>query len=174
MAEYQTNLWAPWRMEYIGGIGQEKGCFICGAWEHPADDEANLVLLRGRTTITLLNRFPYSSGHVLIAPAAHLGEFETLGDDVLLEMMQRARDVKCVLQAALKAEGFNIGLNLGRCAGAGLPGHVHLHIVPRWSGDINFMPVLSDVKVIPQSLTAVRNLFVEHAQQLGLLGHDAG
>jgi ATP adenylyltransferase len=170
MAEFQKNLWAPWRMEYIAGLGagQAEECFLCQAGRSPQDDERNHVLWRTTRTLVLLNLFPYSSGHVLIAPLAHLAEPEDLPDDVLLELMQRTRDAKRVLQAALDAQGFNIGLNLGRCAGAGLPGHIHLHMVPRWTGDINFMAVLGDVKVIPQSLEVVRRLFLAKAAELGL------
>ncbi len=168
MSEFQQNLWAPWRMEYIDGIGAGAECFICQAVAHPEADERNHVLWRGSRTIVLLNRFPYSSGHVLIAPHLHVGEPERLPDDVLLELLRRTCDAKRVLQAALNAQGFNIGLNLGRCAGAGLPEHVHMHVVPRWGGDVNFMAVLADVKVIPQSLVNVRRLFLEKAAALGL------
>jgi ATP adenylyltransferase len=170
MAEFQKSLWAPWRMEYIAGLcnGAGGGCFLCEVIEKPDTDEANYVLWRGARTIVLLNRFPYSTGHVLVAPLAHLAEPEDLADEPLLELMHRVRDAKRVLQAALAAQGFNIGINLGHCAGAGLPGHLHVHVVPRWSGDINFMAVLGDVKVIPQSLPEVRRLFLTKAAELGL------
>ncbi len=172
MAEFQKNLWAPWRMEYIVGLGPgaDSGCFLCQVVEKPAEDERNYVLWRSARTIVLLNLFPYSSGHVLVAPTGHLAEPEDLADDLMLELMQRMRDAKRVLQAALAAQGFNIGLNLGRCAGAGLPGHLHVHVVPRWSGDVNFMAVLGDVKVMPQSLPEVRRLFLAKAAELGLPG----
>jgi ATP adenylyltransferase len=171
VAEFQKNLWAPWRMEYISGLCSDSGkCFLCEVIERPAEDEANYVLWRTGRTIVLLNRFPYSSGHVLVAPLVHRSEPEELADDLLLEVVQRVRDAKRVLQAALAAQGFNIGLNLGHCAGAGLPGHLHLHVVPRWSGDINFMAVLVDVKVMPQSLPEVRRLFLTRAAELKLPG----
>lgn len=170
MSDFQKNLWAPWRMEYIAGLGPggDDGCFLCQVIGTPQEDEQNNVLWRSARTLVLLNLFPYSSGHVLVTPTAHLAEPEDLSDEVLLELMQRTRDAKRVLQAALAAQGFNIGLNLGRCAGAGLPGHLHLHVVPRWSGDINFMAVLGDVKVMPQSLVEVRHLFLAKAAELGL------
>ncbi len=168
MADFQQNLWAPWRMEYIAGLGERGGCFLCQALADPSADERNHVLWRTSRSLTLLNLFPYNSGHVLVAPAAHVGEPEDLPDEVLLELLQRARDAKRVLGAALGAQGFNIGINLGRCAGAGLPEHVHIHVVPRWNGDVNFMAVLGDVKVIPQSLAAVRRVFLAQAAQLGL------
>jgi ATP adenylyltransferase len=170
MADFQKSLWAPWRMEYIAGLcpEDEGGCFLCQVIAAPAEDEQNNVLWRSARTIALLNRFPYSSGHVLVAPTAHHGEPEEVPDEVLLELMQRTRDAKRVLQAALGAQGFNIGINLGRCAGAGLPGHLHVHVVPRWNGDINFMAVLGDVKVMPQSLDEVRRRYLAKATELGL------
>ena len=169
MSESRKSLWAPWRMEYIAGIeNSADGCFLCRAIANPQDDEENYVLWRSADTLALLNRFPYTSGHVLIAPVAHVPEPEDLPDTILLALMQRTRDVKRTLQTALAAQGFNIGINLGRCAGAGLPGHLHVHVVPRWNGDTNFMAVLGDVKVIPQSLAEVRRLFLAAAQSLGL------
>ncbi len=170
MAGFQKNLWAPWRMEYIAGLGPhaDGGCFLCQVITKPEEDEQHGVLWRSAQTLTLLNLFPYNSGHVLIAPLAHRAQPEDLSDDELLALMQRTRDVKRVLEAALNAQGFNIGINLGRCAGAGLPDHLHVHVVPRWSGDVNFMAVLGDVKVIPQSLAEVRRLFLAKAAALGL------
>jgi ATP adenylyltransferase len=170
MSDFQKNLWAPWRMEYIAGLGPggDDGCFLCQVIGTPQEDEQNNVLWRSARTLVLLNLFPYSSGHVLVTPTAHLAELEDLSDEVLLELMQRTRDAKRVLQAALAAQGFNIGINLGRCAGAGLPGHLHVHVVPRWNGDINFMAVLGDVKVMPQSLAEVRHLFLTKAAELGV------
>lgn len=170
MSDPPKNLWAPWRMEYIADLaGADRPCFLCHVDADPPDnDPANLVLWRGTHTIVVLNRFPYSSGHVLVAPRAHLAAPEELAEDALLELMQRTRDAKRVLEAALQAQGFNIGMNLGRCAGAGLPGHLHMHVVPRWGGDTNFMPVLGDVKVIPQALDETRSVFLETAASLGL------
>jgi len=170
MADFQTNLWAPWRMEYLEklGAGDNERCFLCRAIETPRDDEQNHVLWRTDHTLTLLNRFPYSSGHALVAPVTHAAQLEDLPDDVLLDLMRTARDAKRALEAALQAQGFNIGMNLGHCAGAGLPGHLHVHVVPRWSGDTNFMPVLGDVKVIPQSLAEVHRRFLAAAQELAL------
>jgi ATP adenylyltransferase len=169
MADTHKNLWAPWRMEYIAGLGtgQNDGCFLCRAYATPQCDEADYVLWRRPRSLVILNRFPYASGHTLIAPAAHVAGLEDLPDDVLLELMQQTRDVKRVLQETLHAQGFNIGINLGHCAGAGLPGHLHIHVVPRWGGDTNFMAVLGEVTVIPQALAATRRLFLETAERLG-------
>lgn len=157
-------------MDYIASLGPGgvEGCFLCKLIQDAGEDEKNHVLWRSPQTVVLLNLFPYTSGHVLIAPTLHVGQPEDLPDATLLELMQRARDAKRVLEAALAAQGFNIGMNLGRCAGAGLPDHLHLHVVPRWSGDTNFMPVLGDVKVIPQSLDEVQRLFLAKAAELKL------
>jgi len=171
MSEINRNVWAPWRMEYLdelerkGGAG---GCFLCRYRDEPQHDAQNHVLWRSPATLTMLNRFPYTNGHLLIAPTAHCAEPEGLPEDVLTELTLRLRDAKRVLQKFLHAQGFNIGLNLGHCAGAGLPDHLHWHIVPRWHGDTNFVPVLADVRVIPQSLQAVDERFRAAAAELGL------
>jgi ATP adenylyltransferase len=169
MGEFHKNIWAPWRMEYIYALQEHRGdCFLCRYRDNPQDDKKNHVLWRSTNSLALLNRFPYTTGHLLIAPTTHVAEPEDLPDDVLAELTLRMRDAKRVLQAALQPQGFNIGMNLGRCAGAGLPDHVHWHVVPRWSGDTNFMPVFGEVRVIPESLQRVHQKFLEHAVQLGL------
>ena len=144
------NLWAPWRMEYIGDL-TEDGCFLCRAWESTEDD-VNLVVWRGRRTFVIFNRFPYSNGHLMVATAEHGRMLSDLSDEELVELMRATARMQRLLERVVRAHGFNIGLNLGRSAGAGLIDHLHLHIVPRWEGDTNFMPVLADVKVIPQGL----------------------
>lgn len=153
-SERRKNLWAPWRMEYIRSLSpeQDKGCFLCRSAEHPENDESNFVLWRGPRTFAMLNRFPYTGGHALVAPYEHIAELADIDAAAMREMMEMLRDLQAVLARAIRAQGFNIGINLGRCAGAGLPGHLHAHIVPRWSGDTNFMTVLDDVRVIPQAL----------------------
>ncbi|TWT41762.1 AP-4-A phosphorylase [Phycisphaerae bacterium RAS1] len=169
MPESQKNLWAPWRMQYLENIDAPAGgCFLCRYRDDRAGDEANHVVWRSESLLLVLNRFPYNNGHLLVAPTLHQGKLEDLPEGVLTRLMLAVRDAQRVLAAALNAQGFNIGLNLGHCAGAGLPDHLHFHIVPRWGGDTNFMPVLSDVKVIPEALTAVQRRFVETAARLGL------
>lgn len=171
MSETNDNVWAPWRMEYITELDERQGgadCFLCRYRDEPQQDERNYVLWRSPRTLTVLNRFPYTNGHLLLAPTAHCGEPEDLPDDVLVELALRVRDAKRVLQAAVSAQGFNIGMNLGRCAGAGLPEHVHWHVVPRWSGDTNFMTVAGDVRVIPQTLQTVADRFRTLSADLGL------
>jgi ATP adenylyltransferase len=137
-------------MEYIGNLTGD-GCFLCRAWQSE-EDKANLVLWRGEKTFVIFNRFPYSNGHLMAATTEHGVMLPDLGDAVLLELMQATARMQEALQAVVHPQGFNIGLNVGRIAGAGVEDHLHLHIVPRWSGDTNFMPVLGEVKVIPQAL----------------------
>jgi len=167
--ERNRNLWAPWRMEYIDSLGQEdNGCFLCRHRDDPAADEKNLVLWRGRHTFALLNRFPYTGGHSLVAPYAHVAEPAELDNAAMLEMFQMLRDLQKALAAAVHAQGFNIGINIGRCAGVGLPGHLHAHIVPRWAGDTNFMPVLGGSKVIPIRLETLREQILKASTELNL------
>jgi ATP adenylyltransferase len=150
-----TLLWAPWRIPYLKKITrQEKpdACFFCAYAAAPKKDKKNLVLYRGKTCFTVLNRFPYAGGHLLIAPLAHkadLAEFTAAERAELFDqfiLMQRA------LENAMKPQGFNFGLNIGRAAGAGVPGHLHFHLLPRWNGDTNFMTTAAQARVIPQAL----------------------
>jgi ATP adenylyltransferase len=154
------QLWAPWRLSYIVTTKDHKpdGCFLCQYAADPRADRENLVVVRGKRTLTVLNRFPYNNGHLLVAPLAHKANLEDLDDEELLEVMQALQNMTALIRRRMSAEGFNLGLNVGRVAGAGLPGHLHWHLVPRWSGDTNFMPVLSNVNVIPQSLEALYEL----------------
>ena len=147
-------LWAPWRMEYVGTADETDGCFLCGALG--ADDEEGLVVHRGRTAFVLLNRFPYASGHLLVAPYRHVAEFGDLADEEALELHRLAGSGIAALAELYGSQGYNVVWNLGRIAGAGLLDHVHLHVVPRWAGDTNFMPVLADVKVLPEHLAESR------------------
>jgi ATP adenylyltransferase len=171
----RENLWAPWRIKYIQGLcsggnssadsnvsrqhnvsepcSKGEQCFVCRDLHNPGDDDENLVLWRTSHCIVILNRFPYNNGHLLIAPCRHIAELEQASDEELLELTKLVRDCQKALSAVIKPHGFNVGMNFGRCAGAGLPGHLHIHIVPRWEGDTNFMPVCGDTKVICQSLT---------------------
>jgi ATP adenylyltransferase len=148
------QLWAPWRLEYITTADEQPGCVFCLAFAH--EDEDALVVHRGATAFVLLNKFPYSSGHLMVAPARHVGEFSELTDDEVLEIHALARSGLAALAATYAPEGHNLGWNLGRIAGAGVVDHVHLHVVPRWAGDTNFMPVLADVKVMPEHLAETR------------------
>ena len=139
-------------MEYIQQLSESGDCFICEDMANPQNDDKNLVLWRSPHCIVILNRFPYNNGHLLIAPARHIGDFDKANDAELLELTKLIRESQKTLSLTLKPHGFNIGMNFGRCAGAGLPGHLHIHVVPRWNGDTNFMKVSSDTDVISQSL----------------------
>ena len=149
------QLWAPWRLEYIKQADEEDGCFFCRAVEAP--DEEGLVVHRGERAFVLLNKFPYASGHLLVAPFRHIGDFGDLEDDEALEIHRLAAEGLGALAVVYEPQGYNLGWNLGRIAGAGVLDHVHQHIVPRWAGDTNFMPVLADVKVLPEHLAETRN-----------------
>lgn len=154
------SLWAPWRIRYILGE-RESGCFFCRKPQENADAK-NHILIRDRTGFVLLNTYPYNVGHLMIAPYKHTGELTDLANDELADLMLLTRRCQQILQRAMKPQGFNIGINLGQVAGAGVLDHVHLHIVPRWSGDTNFMPVLADTRVLPQALDEVYELLRKH------------
>ena len=153
------QLWAPWRLEYIKRADDEPGCIFCAAAE--ADDEAALVVRRGGKAFVLLNKFPYASGHVMVAPYRHVGDFGELTGDEALEIHRLAQQTLAALAAVYSPQGYNLGWNLGRIAGAGVVDHVHEHVVPRWGGDTNFMPVLADVKVLPEHLLETRRRLAE-------------
>ncbi len=163
------NIWAPWRIEYIESLGKgDDGCFLCRYRDNPADDVANLVLWRTERCMAVMNRFPYTGGHSLIVPLEHVPGLDDIDPETMGEMMMMARDLQLALGKAIGAEGFNVGINIGRCAGAGLPGHLHMHVVPRWGGDTNFMAVCGDVRVIPQALDKLYECIMQAACQLGL------
>jgi ATP adenylyltransferase len=156
------QLWAPWRLAYVAGAkppADGDPCFICEGLAG-TDDRRNLIVQRRPLSAVVLNRFPYNNGHLLVAPRAHKGRLDELTPDELLDVQESLRQMVRVLDGLMHPDGYNIGLNLGRAAGAGLPGHLHWHIVPRWDGDTNFMPVLAEVKVIVQSLDALFDLMV--------------
>jgi len=157
------HLWAPWRMAYINaGDQQGKGCIFC---TKPAEDrdEENLILWRGERCFALMNLFPYNNGHLMIAPYAHVSGILALDAGTLTDIMLTAQRCLRALDAALHPHGYNMGVNQGTVAGAGIADHVHYHIVPRWDGDTNFMPVLADVKVMPDFL---RNTYRQIREQL--------
>jgi ATP adenylyltransferase len=148
------RLWAPWRMEYIRNADKVEGCIFC-LFPAEQEDEARLILLRGEHAFIILNAYPYSNGHLMITPYRHTADLDDLSDEEMLELMRLTRRAVNLLKKAFRPDGFNIGINMGRVAGAGIADHVHIHVVPRWNGDTNFMPVLGDVRVMPESLEAV-------------------
>lgn len=144
------KLWAPWRMAYVE-VAKPQGCIFCDKPREDRDDE-NLILQRGKTAFVIMNAFPYNNGHLMVAPYRHTAELESLGPEERDELMALAQESLRLLQAAFGPNGYNLGMNLGRVAGAGIADHLHLHLVPRWDGDTNFMPVIADTKVLPDSL----------------------
>jgi len=147
-------LWAPWRLEYVSQADEQLGCPLCA--EAAGDVAESLVVQRGETAFVLLNKFPYSSGHLLVAPYAHEGELGRVADETALEIHRLGLRGIEALRSTYAPEGFNLGWNLGRAAGAGIDEHVHLHVVPRWGGDTSFMPVLGETKVLPEHLLETR------------------
>jgi ATP adenylyltransferase len=142
------NLWAPWRIDYILSE-KEKGCIFCNKPKENKDLD-NLILYRGKKSFVIMNRYPYNSGHLMVVPFRHIMHFEKLEDKELLEINKLLKFSISILKKQMNPEGFNIGLNLGKPAGAGIDEHLHFHIVPRWTGDTNFMPVFSDTRIVPQ------------------------
>ncbi|WP_456397807.1 HIT family protein [Palaeococcus sp. (in: euryarchaeotes)] len=143
-------IWAPWRIEYIRSPKHD-GCIFCDFPKENRDRE-RLILYRGEHAFVIMNNYPYNPGHVMIAPYRHVGKWEELTDEELLDMMKLSQLMIKALKRSMNPDGFNLGVNLGRVAGAGIEDHVHIHIVPRWNGDTNFMPVVADTKIIPESL----------------------
>ena len=164
-------LWAPWRIEYITGP-KDGACIFCaaasatkappsGAADRPtAPDPAHQPIDRTDHCLTILNAYPYAPGHVMVAPVRHVATLEDLNEDEMLDTMRLARRAILAIRKGMSPDGFNLGWNQGKVAGAGIADHLHLHVVPRWSGDTNFMPVLADTEVIPQALEATRNVLV--------------
>lgn len=153
------QLWAPWRMDYVGKDSAADECIFC-IREVPDEDRRRLVLHRGRHSFIMMNRYPYSNGHLMVVPFRHTSDIEELSPEERLELFDFLVRARRVLERHLMPQGFNIGINLGKVGGAGVTEHVHLHIVPRWLGDTNFMPVFADVRVIPQHLEATYELLL--------------
>ncbi|MBD3190115.1 MAG: HIT domain-containing protein [Candidatus Heimdallarchaeota archaeon] len=147
------QLWAPWRMEYIEKPKSDEECFICDiVADKKENDKKNLVLYRGENALVILNRYPYIAGHLMIVPKKHTANLEDLSKITGLEMWTLTTKSIRLLKKAIHPKGFNVGINIGKVAGAGLKTHVHIHVVPRWSGDVNFMPILSNTRAISQAL----------------------
>ena len=150
------NLWAPWRKDYVGGKQKTPGCFLCRSLKaSQKKDKDNYILLRSQTAFIVLNRFPYTNGHLMVVPSRHVSTLEKLNDNESLDLLRQLDLALDLLKKVFRPHGFNVGLNLGQMGGAGVPGHIHIHAVPRWKGDTNFMPVLTGTKVISYSLQAV-------------------
>jgi ATP adenylyltransferase len=145
-------LWTPWRYAYIAAASKEDRCIFCDAVA-AGDDEKTLIVFRGARNFIILNRFPYTTGHVMVVPYAHVADFAATDPDTLSEMMRLAQRVQSALASAYHPQGYNLGMNLGRAAGAGVVGHLHLHVLPRWAGDANFMTVVGETRVEPEDLS---------------------
>jgi len=161
------QLWAPWRLAYVANAKaaeDQQSCFLCVGLAD-ADDRRHLIALRTPRSVVVLNRYPYNNGHLLVAPIAHKGQLHELDRDEILEIQETLQRMLAALDALMHPDGYNLGMNLGRVAGAGLTGHLHWHIVPRWNGDTNFMPVLGEVKVIPQSLETLYDMLAERLRK---------
>ena len=158
------RIWAPWRMEYVGSTKpvEEKKCFLC---VDPEKDNESLVVGRKSSAFVIMNRFPYTNGHVMVVPVRHTGLMEGLSDEESLDMMRLVRTMISIFKEEFKVDGLNVGINVGRAAGAGLEEHAHIHIVPRWFGDTNFMPVSGETRVISEHLSEsyekLKRIFVE-------------
>jgi ATP adenylyltransferase len=147
------RIWAPWRLTYVKDAAkdEETGCIFCTKPEED-DDEANLILHRGERCFVILNRFPYTNGHLMVAPFEHIATLQELDSETIAEMMALGQRAMTALENAYEPHGYNVGFNQGRVAGAGYEYHIHMHVVPRWGGDTNYMPVIADTKVMPQTL----------------------
>lgn len=146
-----NQLWSPWRMEYINNSTKEDGCVFCIA-QSMNDGVENLIAYRGKRSYVILNRFPYTSGHLMVIPFRHVPNLEELDPDTRAEMMELASRCTSILKNIYQPQGFNVGVNIGEAAGAGVLGHVHIHIVPRWRGDTNFMSSIGNTRVLPEAL----------------------
>jgi ATP adenylyltransferase len=161
-------LFAPWRMPYIKSLGKDEGCFLCAAAAAATPEKKRELLVLWETdhSIVLINRFPYANGHLLIAPRAHKGDLEELTEAEQLDLSLQTITCVRLLKRAVSAQGFNIGINLGKVAGAGLPGHVHQHVVPRWGGDTNFMSVVGETRVVPEALSQLYDELIRVAKEI--------
>lgn len=157
------HLWTPWRFTYITELSKTGPCVFCAlAAEDPSKDRERLVLARGERSFVVLNLYPYTSGHMLILPFAHVSDLPQVDPETISEMMSFAKSAQAALQTEYHPEGFNVGLNLGKCAGAGLPDHLHIHFVPRWTGDSNFLSVVGQTRILPEELSTTYDKLVGH------------
>ncbi|OGU77031.1 MAG: HIT family hydrolase [Ignavibacteria bacterium RBG_16_34_14] len=163
-----NKLWSPWRSQYIDSFLKEKPaqCILCELSKQNPEDAGNLLVDKGELTFTILNLYPYNNGHLMIIPFDHKKELGMLTQEENAEIMQKLNLAVKALTSAIGPEGFNIGVNLGKCAGAGIDEHIHFHVVPRWNGDTNFMPVLGEVKVISQDLLQTKQKLFKAYQKI--------
>jgi len=153
------TLWAPWRVEYFEKEPRDMEFLMAAG--RASDDAVHLVITRRKTAFLMMNRYPYSVGHLMAVPYRKTAELSSLGENEIIELWNLVTHAQALLRAATRAQGFNVGLNLGECAGAGVTDHLHIHIVPRWKGDTNFMPVLAGTKTISEGLSALYDKLIE-------------
>ncbi|SRR5579871_196604 len=148
------HLWSPWRYRYVSHVPDDSSCIFCdkSATSDPEHDKQNLILWRGRHCFSLLNLYPYTTGHLMVAPYAHVAELSAIAGEALTEMMHAAQHAEQILKQTYRCDGLNVGFNLGRAAGAGIAAHVHMHVLPRWFADANFMTTIGESRVIPEEL----------------------
>src|SRR6266481_7163692 len=167
------RLWTPWRRAFIEGAADNSStaCFLCTA---PAghDDRANLILKRAESVFVLLNLYPYNSGHLMVAPYAHTGDLANLDASIAAELMHVTQRSVAALERVYRPDAFNVGMNLGKAAGAGLPNHLHIHVVPRWSGDTNFMPIIADTRTLSEGLRALYDKLMEAQAKMAATNRD--
>ncbi len=157
------RIYAPWRYKYVSNPDSE-GCIFCKA-NCSDDDRKSGVLFRGKSSFAIMNLYPYNNGHIMVAPYRHTGNFGELSEDEMLEMSSILQEWQKVIKKAMNPDGFNIGMNLGRIAGAGFEDHLHYHLVPRWSGDTNFMPIIGETKVVPMSIDEAYDLLLKVSKE---------
>lgn len=154
--DYMDRLWSPWRLAYVTGTSTSSGCIFCDAASAAAPEPESLVLVRGRLAYVILNLYPYNNGHLMVVPNRHVGSLAAATADELSELMGLTRDAEIALTEAYQPQGINVGINIGRPAGAGVLDHVHIHLVPRWNGDTNFMSVIGNTRVLPEELAETK------------------
>ena len=166
----QNNLYAPWRIDYLRRLndGPKPECFLCDAWQKPDQDAQNKVLYRAEQTMIIMNHYPYTNGHLMVCLGDHIGDLTDMSPDQRAELMETTHIAEQIIRATLNPQGINVGINIGEAAGAGLPGHLHIHLVPRWAGDTNFIDVVGQVRVIPMAMEQIYDEMLTASQNLNL------
>lgn len=166
----RNNLYAPWRIDYLRRLndGEKPVCFLCDAWNKPEKDDENKVLYRGEQTMVIMNHYPYTNGHLMVCLHDHVGDLVDMSAAQRAELMESTAVAEQVIKGTLNPQGINVGINIGEAAGAGLPGHLHIHLVPRWAGDTNFIDVVGQVRVIPMAMEQIYEEMKDVVKKLGL------
>ena len=160
------RLWSPWRYQYVSSAESAPGCLFCSV-ASSRDDSENLIVYRGELNFVILNRYPYTSGHLMVAPYAHVATLESCDESAAVELIKLTRVAEKYLRAIYRPEGINVGMNIGACAGAGVAGHIHMHVLPRWVGDANFMSTVGETRVLPENLETTYDKVSEAFRDVG-------